>query len=332
LKRQNKKGAQSSLHAFFPKVQNTKELPMSINENYIEWRGSCGLDDLAHTLMNRKVSSKNKLIGLLPLGPFPKSINSKDLMEIISDWMTCFFMGFRVHCLPQVTVKQFPNMITRYHNRTKKFQILSTSLIKEAVQYVGQREPKYQCIIVVSWHDLYPEAKMNFELGQGSSVYRCAVMSFGRFEPRTFSGPKQADIKHLTPEILWQFLKVSAHEVLHVFGLKHCNAFECLMNGSESIEQAMKQPLLLCPACLRKLKHFTKVNLEHWLVGVRIFLSSLLERYPELTRVEQCVRWVDELLLLAQLIEQEHKDQSLKSTEKQTQRQLKHTKDRSIKH
>merc|ERR1712150_370137 len=117
--------------------------------------------------------------------------------------------------------------------------------------YVGQREPKYQCIIVVSWHDLYPEAKMNFELGQGSSVYRCAVMSFGRFEPRTFSGPKQADIKHLTPEILWQFLKVSAHEVLHVFGLKH----------------------------------FTKVNLEHWLVGVRIFLSSLLERYPELTRV-----------------------------------------------
>ncbi|XP_075253618.1 archaemetzincin-2-like [Convolutriloba macropyga] len=286
----------------FPRVANPRDLPMSISENYIEWRGSVQLDSLAQSLMNRKVPVKNRLIGLLPLGPFPPSIDIKHLMSLIGGWMSCFFMGYRVHSLPQITVKQFPHMITRYHNRTKKFQILSTSLIKLAVQYVSEREPKYQCLIVVSWHDLYPEEKMNFELGQGSSLYRCAVMSFGRFEPSSFQAG-QSDLQHLTTKIIWQFLKVSAHEVCHVFGMKHCSTFHCLMNGSVSIQQAMDQPLLLCPSCLRKLKHFTKVNLEHWLVGVRIFLLSVLNTYPDFDRVAQCVTWLDQILELCQKIE-----------------------------
>ncbi|XP_063711623.1 archaemetzincin-1-like [Symsagittifera roscoffensis] len=286
----------------FDRVANPRELPLTITENFFEWRGSVQLDALAQSLMNKKVSNRNRLIGLLPLGPFPASIDTNYLTSLISNWMSCFFMGFRVHCLPQISVKQFPQMITRYHFKTKKFQILSTSLIRLAEQYVSQREPKYQCLIVVSWHDLYPEEKMNFELGQGSSLYRCAVMSFGRFEPSSFK-TNQPDVKQLTPKIIWQFLKVSAHEVCHVFGMKHCNTFHCLMNGSVSIQQAMKQPLLLCPICLRKLKHFTKANLEHWLVGIRIFLLEILKTYPEFDRVADCIVWINQMLELCDEIE-----------------------------
>lgn len=43
------------------------------------------------------------------------------------------------------------------------------------------------------------------------------------------------------------------HELCHVFGITHCYYFACLMNESSSIDEAITQPLFLCPVCLRKL-------------------------------------------------------------------------------
>ena len=43
------------------------------------------------------------------------------------------------------------------------------------------------------------------------------------------------------------------HEVSHMFGLKHCVYYKCLMNGSNSIEESAKKPSSLCCICLHKL-------------------------------------------------------------------------------
>jgi hypothetical protein len=40
----------------------------------------------------------------------------------------------------------------------------------------------------------------------------------------------------------------------HMFGLRHCIYFLCLMNGSNHIDEADARPLAVCPVCLRKLE------------------------------------------------------------------------------
>lgn len=49
-------------------------------------------------------------------------------------------------------------------------------------------------------------------------------------------------------------MKTACHELCHVFGMTHCPYFECLMNGSNLVNEADQKPFLLCPICLRKLE------------------------------------------------------------------------------
>lgn len=53
--------------------------------------------------------------------------------------------------------------------------------------------------------------------------------------------------------IIYRCLKTACHELCHVFGLTHCPYYECLMNGSNLLEEADRKPFLLCPICLRKI-------------------------------------------------------------------------------
>jgi archaemetzincin len=43
------------------------------------------------------------------------------------------------------------------------------------------------------------------------------------------------------------------HELGHMFGIAHCTAYRCLMNGSNSLKETDAAPMHLCPVCLRKL-------------------------------------------------------------------------------
>ena len=52
--------------------------------------------------------------------------------------------------------------------------------------------------------------------------------------------------------ITYRCLKTACHELCHVFGLTHCPYYDCLMNGSNLLEEADRKPFLLCPVCLRK--------------------------------------------------------------------------------
>lgn len=47
-----------------------------------------------------------------------------------------------------------------------------------------------------------------------------------------------------------------------MFGLAHCSFFHCLMNESCSIPEAERQPLFLCPVCLRKMCKALKFDIQ----------------------------------------------------------------------
>lgn len=55
--------------------------------------------------------------------------------------------------------------------------------------------------------------------------------------------------------------KIGAHELGHMFGLAHCIYYQCLMMGTNNLEQTDRNPLQFCAVCDRKLHKC--INFEH---------------------------------------------------------------------
>ena len=107
-------------------------------------------------------------------------------------------------------------------------------------------------MIAVTMTDLYPEDSWNFVFGQASLRNRVGVFSFARYHP-SFYGEKAGEGTEQL--VLLRALKVLVHESGHMFGIRHCVHYECLMNGSNHLGETDASPVHLCPVCLRKLHH-----------------------------------------------------------------------------
>lgn len=68
----------------------------------------------------------------------------------------------------------------------------------------------------------------------------------------------------------YRCLKTACHELCHVFGLTHCPYYECLMNGSNLLEEADRKPFMLCPICLRKIAVYLN------------FMDNIVTRYKQI--------------------------------------------------
>ena len=77
----------------------------------------------------------------------------------------------------------------------------------------------------------------------------------------------------------FECLKVITHELCHVFGLSHCVYFECSMNGSSSLAEALAQPMFLCPVCLRKLQKCIKFDLKERYEALHSFFVDLNQQF-----------------------------------------------------
>lgn len=107
------------------------------------------------------------------------------------------------------------------------------------------------CVIATTMRDLYPGRSWNFVFGEASLRDRVGVYSFARYDPQ-FYGLNTSNRDYL---ILRRSCKVLAHETSHMFGIQHCIYFNCLMNGSNHLEESDRRPLHLCPVDLRKLHY-----------------------------------------------------------------------------
>ena len=91
--------------------------------------------------------------------------------------------------------------------------------------------------------DLWPGEKWNFVFGMASLSERTGVWSLWRY------GDPTQDYT----TCLRRTLKVALHETGHMMGIAHCIAYDCLMNGSNSLRETDLQPLYCCPECEPKL-------------------------------------------------------------------------------
>ncbi|MEO1271387.1 MAG: archaemetzincin, partial [Myxococcota bacterium] len=110
-------------------------------------------------------------------------------------------------------------------------------------------------LLAITEADLYIPS-LNFVFGLGSTQDRVSVFSTHRLgHDYTMTGN--------TGTVLKRSLTVAIHEVGHVLGMRHCTAFNCIMNGNSSLEEADSHPLHLCPVCIRKAEHGAGFDRPH---------------------------------------------------------------------
>jgi len=104
---------------------------------------------------------------------------------------------------------------------------------------------------------LYPKPNWTFVFGCARVRKRTGVFSFARYDPEFEKpsnkyNPKSRDsISEKDEEtrklILHRACKTITHEIVHMFGVRHCIVNECLMNGTNRMQEGDLKPFLLCP-------------------------------------------------------------------------------------
>lgn len=107
---------------------------------------------------------------------------------------------------------------------------------------LAERVPLHSLgLLGVAGSDLFA-LRLSFVFGVGLFQRRAGVYSLHRYGTRRLP-------------LLRRTLQLATHELGHMFSLKHCVFYACLMNGTNSLAESDRQPLHLCPVCLAKLHH-----------------------------------------------------------------------------
>ncbi|MEM6472916.1 MAG: archaemetzincin [Planctomycetota bacterium] len=213
-------------------------------------------------------SPKRSTIYILPIGGLEES-HGIQLDEIVR-YANAFF-DMPVKELPAVGDQGLP--ITERRNAGRR-QFLAPDILN----WLGPRVPSdAYCLLAVTMTDLYPDPDWNFVFGLASLRDRVGVYSFARYDPRSNDQPWDQSSRAI---MMRRSCHVLAHEAGHMFGIKHCVHFHCLMNGANHLDEADSQPSFLCPVCLRKLHWATDCDLE--------------ERYRKLKSFSEDVGWAEE--------------------------------------
>ncbi|XP_071809325.1 archaemetzincin-2-like [Asterias amurensis] len=290
--------------------QHKSPVPKMGRQTYKMWKASL---ELSMGLFSRAdLLDKPKTLHFWPLENFPDAVTSNfrvpgfDLIKFLVHFLQTYFPGLdvRLENLHDINSDD-SNLVSRYHKKTKKKQFLVSDLYSQLHSLTGTLKRDF--ILGWTWTDLYPTEELNFVLGEASFVHRCAVLSFGRYEPLSYKVNEdletvqgvdddveedEASSVRVDGDLLWKLLRVATHETSHLFGLNHCVFFECSMNESKSISQALSQPFFLCPICLRKLQRFLKFDVKERYKGLFEVCRTLQEFYPS-PGMERTCQWLE---------------------------------------
>jgi archaemetzincin len=196
---------------------------------------------------------------LVPIGPLTPS--HERVLHVVRDFLRAFF-GLILADEPAVEIESLPETAMRIQLFPEETpQLLTTHLLNEVL--MKRRQPRDAAVLGITAVDLWPGDGWNFVFGQASLKERVGVWSMAR------NGDPDESADELRRCTL-RTVMTATHETGHMFGIRHCIAYECGMNGSNNSEERDRQPLEFCPECQAKL---------WWTLGLDpVRRSELLER------------------------------------------------------
>jgi archaemetzincin len=187
----------------------------------------------------RRPSSLRNKIYIQPIGDFD-TISFQIIIKT-ADFLHAFF-GLEVKINDPLASDIIPKKEQRFWDEKQQWKtgyilhkILKPNLPTDAI-----------VMLALTDHDLYPADDWNFVFGQASLKDGVGVWSY--FRMGSPYSPESAQL-----EFKKRVLKTAGHETLHMFSIKHCVTFNCLLNGSNGEYESDQNPLYLCPLCLSKL-------------------------------------------------------------------------------
>ena len=185
--------------------------------------------------------SKNKIIYINPLQEM-----SQTFLDNCVLYCQSFFYPLKIKLIKIINLKSL-NIESRINGYTNKIQYNASQINSKMAKFVPNDA---HCVLSILLDDLYPKPDWNFVFGLANIQQRVGVFSFARFDP-AFWGKNRPD--NYENYLLYRSCNTLTHEICHTFGMLHCIYYNCLMNGSNSLKEQIKRPLIECPVCLRKL-------------------------------------------------------------------------------
>ncbi len=240
----------SDLRASIKKIEPFFQ-PMGKPEAY-DWLGSHnepGQTFNEYLASNPSKPEKNRdAIYILPLGTF--SSEQRKLIQTTSEFLEAFFdlpvKHMKARSLPAIPSNSRRNRFTgkrQFKTGHILEEILAPALPKDAA-----------ALIALTREDLYSDDSTNYVFGQASFNKGVGVWSLDRLDDNTSSS-----------NYLLRILKIAAHETGHMFSLRHCTKYECLMSGTNHLGETDRRPLDACPECTAKICWLSEISLtEHY--------------------------------------------------------------------
>lgn len=180
-------------------------------------------------------------IRVVPVGPL--STGQKTVLDVTVAFMKPFF-GLPLELDAAVPLTVIPEEAQRVFTVTGPKQLLTSYLLNEAL--MKRRRPRDAAVLGITAMDLWPGPGWNFVFGQASLQDRVGVWSMAR------NGDADGE-PFMRRLCALRTVMTATHETGHMFGIRHCIAYECGMNGSNSSDERDRQPLEFCPECQAKL-------------------------------------------------------------------------------
>jgi archaemetzincin len=190
-------------------------------------------------------TDERKTLYVLPLGKFSDA--QFDAIKITSEYLQAFF-GLQVVLLPNQTIDRplriKDSRISRYGGNE---QIRTGHILDDVLRPL--LKPDAAALIAFTNEDLFPDESMNYVFGQASLENRVGVWSLYRLQ----DGANRETF-------ILRTIKIAAHETGHMFSMRHCRKYNCVMSGSNHLAETDSHPIDACPECMAKICWFSHVD------------------------------------------------------------------------
>lgn len=195
-----------------------------------------------------KPTKERQKIYVLPLGTF--SSKQQKIVDQTAEYLDVFY-DLPVEKLPARPLVVGPSKNGIQNQRQSKLnrarQVRTGYILDDVLKPILPADAA--ALIAFTVDDLYPNETLSYVFGQASLENRVGVWSLARMDDNTDDH-----------NFLIRTLKIAAHETGHMFSMRHCKKYECLMSGTNHLQETDRRPIDACPECTAKICWLSEVD------------------------------------------------------------------------